>query len=333
MNIKKLLLLVCILLVSTSLLSCPKNSEVNDSPSFNEASRAKPTHKKESDIRGPAGYELGTPISEVNTEGMLSMCLEEGRDTRSYIGQTTYSIVGIEFPMQLFLLGTSSQKGEGVISVYGIAALNEGKLDEEELDVMLQMAEKMKSDLLDQYDASLIYEDEQSADFFNFEMRDADGDSVNVKVDTDGIRYRYRDAAAIAWADEQEEAESHSVDKTPEVLSELETEYEVKNLVVAVHKYESRESLGSKTKDGAKFVIVELTATNKSLEEVTFYSNSYIRLIDSKNRRFKADSDAIGKLKNYMNSRCLAPDIPERGRLAFMVPADSSGWKLVIADD
>lgn len=84
-------------------------------------------------------------------------------------------------------------------------------------------------------------------------------------------------------------------------------------------------------KPNAKFVIVDLTITNLTDSQFSFFPDDGFRLVDSNKREFQTYSDSIGSIANYLNSRELAPSIPQTGVLVYEIPSDATSYSLVIA--
>lgn len=72
--------------------------------------------------------------------------------------------------------------------------------------------------------------------------------------------------------------------------------------------------------DGAKFIVINITVTNTTKNT---YRYEDFNLIDSTNRQYEA-YDAIGYIDNYMDTRELAPSIPETGNAVYRVPTDAN---------
>jgi hypothetical protein len=297
-----------------------------------EAPKAKPVPSKATDITGVEGFELGRPIAEIETDESLAMpSPEDEHPSYTYFGESTYHAAGLDIPMTEVIVSNSGEKGKGEIATYALVflSMDRSPLSQEDLATAKSLAQHIKKQLLQEYDASLIYEDKETDDLFVFEMRDKEGDSVNVKLDEIGLRYRYRDAATIALADRMDFAEADG-STAQVVLTEKDTPYDLGPLTVEIHKYETQPNLGSKTKAGAKFVVVGLTVTNTTKEPLSFFPDEHFRLMDSDDRSFKTDGDAIFEIDSYLNVRELTPDVPEAGVLVYMVPENSSGWLLAV---
>lgn len=84
-------------------------------------------------------------------------------------------------------------------------------------------------------------------------------------------------------------------------------------------------------KPNAKFVIVDLTITNLTDSQFSFFPDDGFRLVDSNKREFQTYSDSIGSIENYLNSRELAPSITQTGVLVYEIPSDATSYSLVVA--
>jgi len=78
-------------------------------------------------------------------------------------------------------------------------------------------------------------------------------------------------------------------------------------------------------KEGTKFVIVQIAATNITNSPFDFPSD--ITLIDDKNREFRVDVINYNP-KDSLVYKSLSPSIPETGTLAYLVPKDAAGFFL-----
>lgn len=83
-------------------------------------------------------------------------------------------------------------------------------------------------------------------------------------------------------------------------------------------------------KENAKFVIIDLSITNITDANFTFFPDDGFRLVDNKERQFTTYGDTIGSIENYLNVRELAPSITENGVLVYEIPKDATGYSLVI---
>ncbi len=83
-------------------------------------------------------------------------------------------------------------------------------------------------------------------------------------------------------------------------------------------------------KEGAKFVVVDMSITNTTNAPFTFFPDDGFRLIDDKNRQFTTYEDTIGKTQNYLNVRELSPGITETGILVYEIPQDSTSYSIVV---
>lgn len=81
-------------------------------------------------------------------------------------------------------------------------------------------------------------------------------------------------------------------------------------------------------KEGAKFVIINLSITNITTSKFAFYPDD-INLIDSQKREFSSYQDSIG-IDNYLDYRELSPSITENGTLVYEVPTDATFYSWVI---
>ncbi len=123
----------------------------------------------------------------------------------------------------------------------------------------------------------------------------------------------------------------------PEVVIEKKVgeEVELATLKFTVNDSEEKQSISSKygnpktAKEEAKFVIVDISATNTLKENITFYSDGFI-LIDNQNRKFESYSNTIGNIDNYLDMRELAPSIKEQGVLVYEIPQDANSYSLIV---
>lgn len=103
-----------------------------------------------------------------------------------------------------------------------------------------------------------------------------------------------------------------------------------------VNKAEEKQTITSgygtpKTaQQNSKFVIVDLTITNLTDSQFSFFPDDGFRLVDSNKREFQTYSDSIGNIENYLNSKELAPSIPQTGVLVYEIPADAIGYAIVV---
>lgn len=81
-------------------------------------------------------------------------------------------------------------------------------------------------------------------------------------------------------------------------------------------------------KEGAKFIVVSLDITNITNKTFSFPPSPIV--VDNKGREFKAYSESIGSIDNYLNYRDLSPSIKETGYLVYELPTDSTNYNLVI---
>lgn len=83
-------------------------------------------------------------------------------------------------------------------------------------------------------------------------------------------------------------------------------------------------------KEGAKFVVIDMSVTNTTDAQFTFFPDDGFRLIDDKGRQFTTYGDTIGKTQNYLNVRELSPSIAEIGVLVYEIPQDSTSYSLAV---
>ena len=83
-------------------------------------------------------------------------------------------------------------------------------------------------------------------------------------------------------------------------------------------------------KEGAKFVVIDMSVTNTTDAPFTFFPDDGFRLIDDKNRQFTTYGDTIGKAQNYLNVRELSPGIAETGILVYEIPQDSTSYSIAV---
>lgn len=83
-------------------------------------------------------------------------------------------------------------------------------------------------------------------------------------------------------------------------------------------------------KEGAKFVVIDLSITNTTNAQFTFLPDDGFRLIDDKDRQFTTYGDTIGKVNNYLNVRKLSPGIVESGVLVYEIPQDSTSYSFAV---
>ncbi len=77
-------------------------------------------------------------------------------------------------------------------------------------------------------------------------------------------------------------------------------------------------------KEGTKFIVVDHAVTNTTNNPFMY---DPLQLFDKDGKRYEASSDAIGNVDNYMNSRTLAPGVPETGVTVYIVPVDSKDFE------
>lgn len=83
-------------------------------------------------------------------------------------------------------------------------------------------------------------------------------------------------------------------------------------------------------KEGAKFVVIDLSITNTTNASFTFLPDDGFRLIDDKDRQFTTYRNTIGKVDNYLNVRELSPGIAESGVLVYEIPQDSVSYSFAV---
>jgi hypothetical protein len=83
-------------------------------------------------------------------------------------------------------------------------------------------------------------------------------------------------------------------------------------------------------KENAKFVIIDLSITNITDANFTFFPDDRFRLVDDKGRQFTTYGDTIGSVENYLNVRELAPSITESGVLVYEIPKDVMSYSLLV---
>lgn len=88
----------------------------------------------------------------------------------------------------------------------------------------------------------------------------------------------------------------------------------------------------TKPEDGAKFVVIDLTLTNKKDETKTF--NDSTAILHSGGTKFESTSKALGAFGDQsMIFKEVQPGLPTKGKIAFEVPTGKiKGAQLVIAD-
>ena len=82
-------------------------------------------------------------------------------------------------------------------------------------------------------------------------------------------------------------------------------------------------------KEGAKFVIVDLTVMNEGTTDFTLFPDDFFFLEDSQGRRFQTYDDTIGAINNYLNVRSISPGIKEDGKLVYEVPESATSYKFI----
>jgi len=85
-------------------------------------------------------------------------------------------------------------------------------------------------------------------------------------------------------------------------------------------------------KENAKFVVIDLSITNITDANFTFFPDSGFILIDNKERQFTTYGDTIFSIETYLNVRELAPSITERGVLVYEIPQDSISYSLFVVN-
>lgn len=83
-------------------------------------------------------------------------------------------------------------------------------------------------------------------------------------------------------------------------------------------------------KEGAKYVVVNIKATNITNDRFDFPSDFPV-LVDDQERKFHTNLET--SLDNYLMYRALGPAIPEQGYVIFEVPSDLSAYSLWMAKD
>jgi len=83
-------------------------------------------------------------------------------------------------------------------------------------------------------------------------------------------------------------------------------------------------------KENAKFIVIDLSITNITDANFTFFPDDGFRLVDDRERQFTTYRETIGSVENYLNIRELAPSITERGFLVYEIPQDATGYGLVV---
>lgn len=83
------------------------------------------------------------------------------------------------------------------------------------------------------------------------------------------------------------------------------------------------------TKDGAKFVVVDMNITNLTKSNMTFPSDAFT-LADNQDRQF-TPIISIGYIDNYLDGRNLSPSISERGVIVFEIPQDATNYWFFVA--
>lgn len=101
-----------------------------------------------------------------------------------------------------------------------------------------------------------------------------------------------------------------------------------------VDKVQEQETINNRynsinAKEGAKFVIVNLSITNLTKDGLSFPEEVFI-LIDNQDRKFKIYRDTIGNIDNYFNVRELSPGILEKGVVVYEIPADTISYSFVV---
>lgn len=82
-------------------------------------------------------------------------------------------------------------------------------------------------------------------------------------------------------------------------------------------------------REGAKFVVVDMSITNLTKANTTFPSDAFT-LVDNQDRQF-TPIIAIGHIDNYLDGRNLSPSISERGVIVYEIPTDATGYWFLVA--
>jgi hypothetical protein len=83
-------------------------------------------------------------------------------------------------------------------------------------------------------------------------------------------------------------------------------------------------------KNGAKFVLLDVSITNTTNSEFDFNTDDGFRLIDDGEREFSEYGDSIGAIENYLSWRTLSPGITERGTLIYEIPSDANSYSWAV---
>ncbi|EKE05097.1 MAG: hypothetical protein ACD_19C00426G0119 [uncultured bacterium] len=101
-----------------------------------------------------------------------------------------------------------------------------------------------------------------------------------------------------------------------------------------VNKVEEKQTIGGGygtpkvAKEGAKFVIINLSVTNITDSKFTFFPDDGFRLVDDQKREFTTYPDTIGGIANYLNVRELSPSLAETGVIVYEIPSDAVNYSL-----
>lgn len=82
-------------------------------------------------------------------------------------------------------------------------------------------------------------------------------------------------------------------------------------------------------KQNAKFVVLDMDATNLLQEKYT-YESAGTFLVDQQGRTFESYNNTIGNIKNYLEGRELSPSLTENGVVVFELPNDATGYSFIV---
>jgi len=82
--------------------------------------------------------------------------------------------------------------------------------------------------------------------------------------------------------------------------------------------------------ENTKFIVIDMSITNTTNSEFTFFPDDGLRLIDNRERQFTTYADIIMSVDNYLNVRKLSPSIKETGVLVYKIPKDAESYSLIV---
>lgn len=133
---------------------------------------------------------------------------------------------------------------------------------------------------------------------------------------------------------EKQQEKQEAQDKYVFIEKSIGDEIELATIKFKVNKTKEKQTLSGSfgtpaiAKENAKFVIIDLSITNITNSDFTFFPDDGFKLVDNKERQFTSYDDTIGNIENYLNVRELAPSIKESGVIVYEIPKDATGYSL-----